>query len=106
MAEQRKQRRARPRVMAASIGGVIYPGTAWKIRILARELGLTLDKTAELACNHLGLELGISFEEIPNPEPLWIMSRIEGDARADWKKLGEPQRSPESEEPESPQRSE
>ena len=73
--------------MAASIGGVIYPETAWKLRILARELGLTLDKTAELACNQLGQTLDISFEEIPNAQPNWILSRVEGSAREDWKEL-------------------
>ena len=87
MAEQRKQRRARPRVMAAGIGGVIYPGTAWKLRILARELGMTLDKTAELAFNQMGQTLDISFEEIPNAEPTWILSKVEGPAREDWKEL-------------------
>ena len=73
--------------MAASIGGVIYPGTAWKLRILARELGLGLDKTAELAFNQMGQELGISFEEIPNAQPTWILSKVEGAAREDWKEL-------------------
>ena len=73
--------------MAASIGGVIYPRTAWKLRILARELGMGLDKTAELAFNQMGQTLGVSFEEIPNAEPNWILSRVEGDARQDWKDI-------------------
>ena len=64
--------------MAASIGGVIQPEVAWKLRILARELNVTINTAAELAANHLSKELGISFEEIPNPRPMWMISVSEG----------------------------
>ncbi len=73
----RRSRSSKKRVMSASIGGVIQPHAAWKLRILARELDMTINNAAELAANHLGHELGISFEEIPEPRPTWMVSRIE-----------------------------
>jgi len=75
------------RVMASSIGGLIDPNTSWKLRILARELGVTISKAAEYAANQAGQSLGISFDEIPTKEPTWLVSRVEGSARQDWKEL-------------------
>lgn len=65
------------RVMASSIGGLIDNQTSWKLRILARELGVSISKAAEFAANHAGKELGISFEEIPDAKPTWMVTRIE-----------------------------
>ena len=73
--------RKRRRVMSAGIGGVIHPETAWRLRIVARELGLTIDKAALYCCNHFAIENGISFEEIPDREPDWLLTRVEPPAR-------------------------
>lgn len=59
--------------MSASIGGVIQPDAAWKLRIIARELNVTINTAAELAANHLSEELDISFDEMPNPRPKWLL---------------------------------
>ncbi len=69
--------RKRKRVMGAGIGGVIQPETAWRLRIIARDLGLTLNQAALYCVNHFAIENEISFEEIPDKSPDWILSRIE-----------------------------
>ncbi len=69
--------RKRKRVMGAGIGGVIQPETAWRLRIVARDLGLTLNQACLYCVNHYGRDNGISFEEIPDKDPDWILSRIE-----------------------------
>jgi len=79
MAKPLRQRR---RVMSAGIGGVIAPETAWRLRIIARELGLTLDRSALYAVNTFAEQNGISFDEIPEKQPDWILSRIEESPRA------------------------
>lgn len=84
MTGPRKNRtRARSRVMASSIGGVIAPETAWRLRIIARELGLTLDKAALYCVNQFAVEHGIDLSEIPDKEPDWIISqpRVDPPAR-------------------------
>ncbi len=73
--------RKRTRVMSAGIGGVIQPETAWRLRIIARELGLTIDRAALYSVNHFAIENGISFEEIPDKQPDWILSRVEHPAQ-------------------------
>ena len=72
-----KPLRKRRRVMSAGIGGIIHPETAWRLRIIARETELTLDRACLFAVNHFAEENGISFEEIPQREPDWILSRVE-----------------------------
>ena len=67
--------------MSAGIGGVIHPETAWRLRIVARDLGLTIDKAALYCCNHFANENGISFDEIPDREPDWLLSRIQSPAQ-------------------------
>ena len=73
--------RKRTRVMSAGIGGVIQPETAWRLRIIARELGLTIDRAALYSVNHFAVENGISLDEIPDKQPDWILSRVEHPSR-------------------------
>ena len=64
------------RIMSSSIGGLIESQTSWKLRIIARELGVTITKAAELSANHFAAEHGISFEEIPQLGPLWLIQSV------------------------------
>ena len=83
MTGPRKNRtQVRRRVMCSSIGGVIAPETAWRLRIIARELGLTLDKAALYCVNQFATQHGIDLSEIPDKEPDWILSQPRADPPA------------------------
>ncbi len=69
--------RKRTRVMSAGIGGVIHPETAWRLRIIARELGLTIDRACLYCVNSYAVENQISLDEIPDKDPDWILTRVE-----------------------------
>ena len=73
--------RKRKRVMSAGIGGVIQPETAWRLRIVARDLGLTLNQACLYCVNSFAKDQEISFEEIPEKSPDWILSRIDPPSR-------------------------
>ena len=84
MTGPRKNRsKARSRVYCSSIGGVIAPETAWRLRIVARELGLTIDKACLFCVNSFAVEHEIDLSEIPDKEPDWIISqpRVDPPAR-------------------------